>query len=157
MRGKDASKREVMPRGKSWDLGKALQLRLVNKLPYSQISKLLDVPIPTIANGLRPLIKMIDNPALIQAYRESEAELLDSVRLNAMQAIQEQLTDKKRRKKIDLMRLTNLFGVAFDKQRLIRGETTQNFAISRMIGDAHKQAIDVTEESKQAEQESTIA
>ena len=58
----------------------------------------------------------------------------------AMQAMGEQLTDPKRRKKIDLLRLNNLYGTLFDKQRLVRGESTQIIhQLTAIISAAHKE------------------
>ena len=125
---------------KSWDVAKALQLRLVKHLTYAQIGILYDVTPATIRTGLAPMISLLDNPVAVPAFRESEAELMDAVRMLAMQAMGEQLTDPKRRKKLDLLRLNNLYGTLFDKQRLVRGESTQIIhQLTAIISAAHKE------------------
>lgn len=125
---------------KTWDVAKALQLRLVKHLTYAQIGILYNVTPATIRKGLAPMISLLDNPVAVQAFRESEAELMDAVRMLAMQAMGEQLTDPKRRKKLDLLRLNNLYGTLFDKQRLVRGESTQIIhQLTAIISAAHKE------------------
>ena len=144
-RGKN---KEVSIRSKSYDMSKALKLRMTKHLSYDQIGELLGVTGPTIRTGLKDIEVLLDRPALTSAFRESEAEITDSIRLLAVQAIGEQLNDPKRRKKLDLLRLNNLYGTLFDKSRLLRGESTSNLnTLSRVIEEAHRAdaARDVTD------------
>ena len=128
-----------LTKAKSYDLGKAMKLRLVNHLSYDQIGSMLGVTGSTIRKGTAQLEKLLDNPGLVSAYKDNEAEMIDAARMLAIQAVGEQLSDPVRRKKLDISRLTMLFGVLFDKQRLIRGQSTANIKqLSMMITEAHR-------------------
>ena len=129
----------ITPKRLKWDVGTALQLRVVKRLTYEQIATLLKVSTGAIKSGLRPLLSLIENPELVAAFRGQEAELMDSVRMLAMQGMAEQLNDPKRRKSMDMLRLNTLYGTLFDKQRLSRGESSQNiFQLTALISAAHK-------------------
>lgn len=129
----------MTPKRLGWDVGKALQLRLVKHLTYKQIASLLKVSEGAIRTGLLPLMSLLQDPEAVTAFRENEAELMDSIRMLAMQAMGEQLTNEKRRKKLDLLRLNNLYGTLFDKQRLVRGESTAIVhQLTAIISAAHK-------------------
>ena len=136
---------QITPKRSAWDTGKALQLRLVKHLSYSQIGVLLNVSKQTVVKGLKPLLNLLENPEMVSAFRESEADLMDAVRLLAMQAMGEQLSDPKRRKKLDMLRLNNLYGTLFDKQRLVRGESTAIIhQLTAIISAAHKDVRPMT-------------
>jgi hypothetical protein len=148
----------MTPKRLGWDVGKALQLRLVKHLTYKQIAGLLEVSEQVVRRGLLPLISLLENPEAISAFRENEVELIDSVRMLAMQGMGEQLSDPKRRKKMDMHRLTILYGTLFDKQRLVRGESTAIVhQLTAIISAAHKkdkqqEPIDVTPEDEESTQ-----
>jgi hypothetical protein len=150
----------ITPKRLGWDVGKALQLRIVKHLSYSQIGSLLKVTDHTVREGLKPLLSLLQHPQAITAFRENEAEILDSIRLLAAQGIGEQLSDPKRRKSMDMSRLSVLYGIMFDKQRLMRGESTAIVhQLTAIISAAHKrekkqEPLDVTpdgDESTQAQ------
>ncbi len=125
---------------RDWDIGKALTLRLANKLSYEKIATIMKVPKQAITKGLAPLLNLLDiDPKLIQSFRENEAGLMDAIRLLAMQGMGEQLIDPERRQKMDMLRLNNLYGTLFDKQRLMRGESTANIhQLTSIITAAHR-------------------
>ena len=139
-------------RTKSYDMGKAMRLRLVNRLSYAQIGHMLGASETAVRRGLVDLEALLANPELVSAFKDNEAEVIDSARMLAIQAVGEQLADPVRRKKLDISRLTMLFGVLFDKQRLIRGQSTANIKqLSMLITDAHRQRA--TDEAPRAEAE----
>ncbi len=125
---------------REWDIGKALTLRLAKKLSFEQIAKLMGQSVQAIRRGLNPLISLLDiEPGLLQGFKDEESNLNDSIRMLAMQAMGEQLSDGKRRKKLDILRLNALYGTLFDKQRLARGESTANIhQLTSIISAAHK-------------------
>ena len=125
---------------RDWDIGKALTLRLANKLSYEQIARVMKISTQAVKRGLAPLLSLLDvDPKLIQSFRENEAGLMDTVRMLAMQGMGEQLSDPKRRQKMDMLRLNNLYGTLFDKQRLMRGESTANIhQLTSIITAAHR-------------------
>ena len=123
----------------AWDVGKALQLRLVKHLTYEQVAALIGVSKRTIIQGLKPLMSLLQDPQAVTAFRENEAEILDSIRLLAVQGMGEQLSDPRRRKTMDMLRLNKLYGTLFDKQRLMRGESTAIVhQLTAIISAAHK-------------------
>ena len=135
------------PKKKAWDVGKALQLRLVKHLTYEQVAALMGVSKHAVINGLKPLMKLLQDPQAVTAFRENEAEILDSIRLLAVQGMGEQLSDPKRRKSMDMLRLNNLYGTLFDKQRLMRGESTAIVhQLTAIISAAHKRPAGKGEE-----------
>lgn len=120
---------------------KAVSLRLKG-LTYDEIAQLIGVSHTLIVSNLQPFEKILANPETIQAYRENEADLIDAVRQQVLAAIATQLGDSERVKKLDIMRLTNLFGVLFDKMRLLRGQSTSNIhALSKLVIDAHSRRV----------------
>ncbi len=125
---------------RKWDIGKALTLRLSNKLSYQQIADVMEVPKQAITKGLAPLLDLLNiDPQLLQGFRNEESNLNDAVRMLAMQAMGEQLSDPKRRRKLDILRINALYGTLFDKQRLARGESTANIhQLTSIISAAHK-------------------
>ena len=127
---------------RDWDIGKALTLRLANKLSYQQIADVMKTSKQAITRGLAPLLSLLDvDPKLLQGFREQEPNLMDAVRMLAMQGMGEQLSDPKRRQKMDLMRLNLIYGTLFDKQRLARGESTANIhQLTSIISAAHKES-----------------
>ena len=121
-----------------YNLTKALTLRLVKHLTHDQIGKILGVSEGAIRDGLKDLEGLLNNTQMTTAFRENEAEILDAVRVLAIRAISEQLNDPKRRKKVDLLRLNNIYGTLFDKAQLLRGGATSIIhQLSQIIEQAH--------------------
>jgi len=138
-----------------FDIGKALTLRIVKHLSYKHIATILNTTASTVRQGLLPLLSLIDNPDLVKGFRHHEVDLLDGIRMLAMRGIGEQLSNPKRRQKMDMSRLSTLYGIMFDKQRLIRGESTANInQLTAIIIAAHKdkgnKAIDIEAEGVEA-------
>jgi hypothetical protein len=133
-------------RGK--ELAEIINLRWVKQLSYPQISRVLGVPEDTIRNLVKPFNGILDNPEAVHQYRKNEEHLLDGAKMMLVQGIMEQMSDPERRKSLDLSRLTYGFGILFDKNRLVKGETTANvqMTLADMVRNAHKPAIDVTPE-----------
>jgi hypothetical protein len=63
------------------DVGKALSLRLKNKLSYAKIGELLNVPKTTVYDNLKWIESLIANPAEIEAYDSNRAMLLTAAEL----------------------------------------------------------------------------
>ena len=126
------------------DLAAVLQMRFVDNMPYSMIEKATGLTEHAIREMCRPFAILMENPDQIREFKKHEPHLLDGVRMLMVQGLVEQLTDEKRRKSVDLSRLTYGYGVLFDKARLERGESTANIkSLSDLVRAAH--AEDVTE------------
>ena len=138
-RGKSKARNIV---GHKWDMSKALQLRLSKGLTYAEIGAILGVSKVTVYNGLKDLVGLLDRPDLVKAFQSNEVEIIDSVRMLAVQAIGEQLADPARRKKVDLLRLNNLYGTFFDKRQLLTGRATSIInQLSMIIEKAHSPRV----------------
>ena len=125
-------------------LARVLKLRFVDNLNYPDISKLVGLGVQVIRTMIDPFRVIMENPEQIRQFKKFEPHILDGVRMLMVQGMVDQLTDEKRRKKMDLSRLTYGFGILYDKQRLERGESTANvMSLSELIRAAH--STDVTE------------
>ena len=128
-------------------LAKVLKLRFVDNLSVPDIAKLMSLGIQVIRGMIEPFKVIMENPEQIRQFKKYEPHILDGVRMLMVQGMMDQLTDEKRRKKMDLSRLTYGFGILYDKQRLERGESTANvMSLSELVRAAH--ATDVTEAEK---------
>lgn len=120
-----------------YQLSDALKLRMQG-LTLKQVAATLGVSETVIGDRLKPFEVLVRDPHSLEIFRSREAELLDGVRQLALQAIVTQLSDEERAKRLDLNRLSMLYGVIFDKMRLLRGESTANVsALAKLITDAH--------------------
>src|SRR3990167_5977788 len=131
------------------DVARALKLRLQG-LSYAEIGKTLGgFAAPSVFEALVKFSKLIDQPELITAYREHEAELLDSVRLRIISSLPNDL-DRKGKRALSGYQKVGMYGILFDKMRLLRGESTNNInSLSALIVGAAKdftrtKATDVT-------------
>jgi hypothetical protein len=125
-------------------LARVLKLRFVDNLNYPDISKLTGLGVQVIRTMIDPFKVIMENPEQIRQFKKFEPHILDGVRMLMVQGMVDQLTDEKRRKKMDLSRLTYGFGILYDKQRLERGESTANvMSLSELVRAAH--STDVTE------------
>ena len=104
------------------DVGKALKLRLVNKLPYRAIGDQLHCSHEAVRKALKPFLKLIDNPLAIEGYQANKAALLTAAEMRLLKSIMDEDA-------IDKASLNNR-AYAFDKisnqGHLARGEATAN-------------------------------
>lgn len=136
------------------DLAAVLRMRFYQGLGYSEISKLTGLNVNKVKSMIMPFKVMMDDPDRIKAFRANEPEMLDGVRALAIQAMYEQLSDPVRRKKVDLSRLTYLYGVLFDKTRLSRGESTSNVkSLSDLVRAAQDLEMEKAKEAEKAAEE----
>lgn len=91
-----------------------------------------------------PFKVMMDDPERIRAFKVNEETLIDGAKMLLLQGIVEQLSDPDRRRKVDLSRLTYGFGILFDKNRLLQGQSTQNvMSLSELVRAAHANLVEV--------------
>ena len=150
------------------DVGKAFKYRLKG-LSYREIGELLGGHADsTVCDALQAFTKLLANPELVQSYRENEAELLDAVRAKIISTISDDIDIPKGQPgALSGYQKTGMFGIFFDKSRLLRGESTVNLnslsalvvasakefakaagAVSRgtnAVSDPENEPIDVTE------------
>ena len=128
-------------------LAKVLKLRFVDSISVPDIAKLMGLGIQVVRGMIEPFKVIMENPEQIRQFKKYEPHILDGVRMLMVQGMMDQLTDEKRRKKMDLSRLTYGFGILYDKQRLERGESTANvMSLSELVRAAH--ATEITEGEK---------
>jgi len=127
------------------DLADVLKMRFVQGHSYPEITKLTGLSTEMVQTMIKPFAAMMEDPERIKAFKTNEPHYLDAVRMLMLQGMVDQLTDEKRRKKMDLSRLTYGYGVLFDKARLERGESTANvMTLTDLIRAAHAKEIEAS-------------
>jgi hypothetical protein len=129
------------------DLAELVKMRYVQNHSYKEISKLTGLTEAIVAKRLEPFKPMMEDPDAVKQYRINEENLLDGAKALLIKGIVEQLSDEKRRKTVDLSRLTYGFGILFDKTRLVKNQSTANVAtmtLADLVRNAHKPEIDIT-------------
>lgn len=122
------------------DTGKALELRLKG-LSFAQIGKLAGgMSKQAIEQRLSKFTRLLDNPEAVSAFRQHEAELLDAVRSSLITSLADDLRVKKGKGKLSGYQKVGMYGILFDKMRLLRNESTANVSnltaiIQAAIGD----------------------
>jgi len=107
------------------ETAKALQLRL-RGLSYSEIGRIAGgLSAQAIEQRLSKFRRMIENPQAISEYRENEAELLDSVRMELITTLVDDVRRKGKRALSGYQKV-GMYGILFDKMRLLRNESTAN-------------------------------
>lgn len=107
------------------DVAKALKLRLQG-LSYADIGQTLGgFAGPSVFEALAKFAKLIENPELIQSFRDQEPELLDAVRMRIISSLPYDL-DRKGKRALSGYQKVGMYGILFDKTRLLRGESTVN-------------------------------
>ena len=130
--------------GRSWNIAKALTLRIQKHLSYRDIGKVLEVDHRTVFEGLRGFTSILEQPELIGEFREHEAELLDGVRMELVRSLADDLRVKKGKGKLSGYQKVGMYGILFDKMRLLRNESTANVSNLTAIIQAALGPIAVT-------------
>ena len=132
------------------DLASVLKMRFVQGHTIDEIRTLTGLSRHMVDQMIEPFKIIMDDPDRIRAFKAHEPAMLDGVRMLMLQGMVDQLTDEKRRKKMDLSRLTYGYGILFDKARLERGESTSNvMTLSDLVRAAH--ASEVKEPAEEAQ------
>lgn len=134
----------ILTREYGRDLADVIKMRYVQGHSYEQITKLTGLSREMVMNMIGPFKVMMDDPERIRAFKVNEETLIDGAKMLLLQGIVEQLSDPDRRKKVDLSRLTYGFGILFDKNRLLQGQSTQNvMSLSELVRAAHANLVEV--------------
>ncbi len=102
------------------DAGKAFELRMKG-LAYVDIAKLFGVSKQAVHSRLKQFRSCLDNPESIQVYEENVDKLLSAAQVKQLEAS----LDNDKLKAASTLQNATAFGIFFDKQRLIRGQSTQ--------------------------------
>ena len=107
------------------DLSKAIKLILVKGVPQADVARAMGVSHQAINQAVKPFKALLDAPLPTQAYNDRKEDILDA----AMSKLLVHSVAPEKIKKASTYQLVGSFGLLFDKQRLIRGESTSNFDI----------------------------
>lgn len=107
------------------DIAKAIKLILVQGMPQADVARSMGVSDQAVNQALKPLKALLNNPLPTQVYNDRKEEILDA----AMSKMLVHSLEPERLKKMSTYQLIGSFGILFDKQRLVRGESTSNFDI----------------------------
>lgn len=131
------------------DLASIIHMRYVQGHTIPEIVKMTGLSEWTVKDMMKPFRAIMDNPDAVKQYRLNEEFLLDGVKALLVQGMAEQLSDPERRKSLDLSRLTYGFGIIFDKNRLVKGESTANvsMSLSELVRKAHESLDEIKVEA----------
>lgn len=110
------------------DLAKALQLRLVNKLTYSEIAKHFGCRKSSVHAALSKFDRILREPAEIESYEKHKASLLSSAEMTVL----EKMMDTQTLEKASLNNAAYTFMTLHNAGRLERGKSTQNVDIRQL-------------------------
>ncbi len=126
------------------DLGKALQLRLKNKLSYPEIAKVFGVTHQSVYDRIQGFMKHIDSPDVIEAFEKCKPEILSS----AERQLLEKMLDPEKMEKANLNNVAYAFTQINNANRLERGQATAITddvdAIIQRVESRYAQAKDIT-------------
>ena len=106
------------------DVARAFKLRMAG-LSYEDVGKALGgFTKSSVFQALASFRALIENPGEIATFKEHEGQVLDGVRAKLIRLISERLSEEKN----SAYQLTGMYGLLFDKTRLIEGKSTANVA-----------------------------
>lgn len=112
------------------NIGKALKMRLENGNSLSEIAAYFGVTKGAVSAALKPFSGMVEKAEAIRAYANNRSDVLDAAQYAAMT----QFLDPVRLEKMSSRDAAISYGVLYDKGRLEKGQSTQNLAITGVIG-----------------------
>ena len=129
-------------RGKTaLDLKRILKLRLVNKLTYTDIAGMYGCSPQAVQKACGSLSKLLENPIVLEGYKDNKAELLESAQLSMIT----NMVDEEKLQKASVNNLAYAAQSLDNMIRLQRGETTSNIgfadyskALEQVIKDRDK-------------------
>lgn len=125
------------------DLSKAIKLRIEKNNTYEEIAKQFDVSKQAVEQRLKPYELMLGNPEQVSQFDRNKDHVLSAAQAKLLVSA----IDPEKINKSSTLQLTTAFSQLFDKQRLIRGESTENLNIKSMAMhlkgqiDADEQAL----------------
>lgn len=123
------------------DVGKALTLRIKNKLTYQQIAIQFGVSKQAVQQRLSKLFELISDPDADQAYSDNRADVLNAVEREMIS----QMLDSEKLKKASVNNIAYAFQQITNARRLEQGLSTQNIAQNvkvRDMADDDRQALE---------------
>lgn len=102
------------------DLAKALDMRFRKRMTYNEIGRVMGVSKQAVHERLARYTKLIGDPEDIQAHDDH----VDRILTGAMSKIINAVVDEKKIERCSTYQLAASYGILFDKQRLVRGQST---------------------------------
>ncbi|OGU70148.1 MAG: hypothetical protein A3H45_10505 [Ignavibacteria bacterium RIFCSPLOWO2_02_FULL_55_14] len=125
------SRRKSMPgtnlvpdRGK-WDVARAFKLKLQG-LSYQEVADLVGRSKSTVVQALKDFKALLDDPDKVRTFQENEASILDAARMALITSLPTEVAVKKGKRALSPYQKVGMYGILFDKTRLLRGESTVN-------------------------------
>ena len=109
------------------DVSKMLALKTVNQLSYSEIAAIDGTTPQNIHSKIKDLLPTEET----KTYQEHRADILSNLQLKLLSNL-----DDDRLKKASAFQLVGAAGLLYDKERLERGQSTEN--IAQIHGDIAK-------------------
>ena len=114
------------------DLGKLITLRYQNGLSYREIAKVVGVDDSAVFTRLQRFEALFDVGTAGQAFEARESGLLAGIRAELLAHVVKAMSDEKT--KLSPYQAVGMYGLLFDKQRLLDGKSSSNLALlTRML------------------------
>lgn len=113
------------------DIGEALKLRLINRLSYGQIARLMGVSKQSVEARLSKLLRLLSNHELIDEYEGSRGRVLSSAEMELLY----HMLDPIKLERAGLGELSKAFAQVANHKRLATGLSTQNIGVNLKIED----------------------
>ena len=107
------------------DKSKALKMRLENGNTYQEIADCMGTSKQVIHNAIKKLIPIKDE---IEPFKNNRADILANVQLRMIESYNS-MTEGEQKDMIKKRGLVDM-GIVFDKERLIRGLSSDNIAVT---------------------------
>ena len=121
------------------DTAKLVTDYVTKHLSPAELARIHHTTEQTVKHRLRRFFNTLGSTQQVHAYRLHEGDILDAVRWRIVQL----LSEPERLAKATVKDLAIVFGIMFDKARLLRGQSTQNISIrTDAILLAHKGGTD---------------
>jgi len=121
-----------MPVEPSVDTGKLMELRFVNRLSYDQISDMVGISKSAIIQRLERYRRLFEQTEHGPTFMQHEAGILAGIRGNLLAHVADCLADNK--EEVSPYQAVGMYGILFDKQRLLEGKSTANInTLTRII------------------------
>ena len=146
----------LVPDRGEWDVARAFKLKLQG-LSYQEIADLVGRSKSTVVEALKDFKALLDNPESIRTFRENESDILDAMRKLIIGSLPTDLAVKKGKRALSGYQKVGMYGILFDKTRLLRGESTVNLnSLSALVIGAARdfakgktEPIDVTPDASE--------
>ena len=121
--------------GPKIDLAQAYKLRVVNRLTFKEIARVLGVAKSTVHDALQRLHRVLPDPEQIRAYEEVEPYLLTAVKAKLLDS----LADETAIEKASLNNRGFAFTQVANQERLTKGQATSNMKLISLIIQSDKE------------------